>query len=149
LAIDDVRTMDMRIADSLIARRSPAILAAIVSAVTLLLAIIGTYGVLSYTIAQRRREIGIRMAVGAAPSTVLALVMKQGLQLTILGIVVGLAGAVGLNRVIASLLYGVAPTDPAAMVAVTTTIALAAAAACAVPGWRASRLDPNMALRGE
>ena len=119
LAIDDIRSMDTRIADSLVGRRSPAMLAAIVAGVALLLAAIGTYGVLSYTIAQRRREIGVRMALGAERSSVLVLVMKQGLQLTIIGVLVGLAGAFGLSRLMASLLYGVAPTDPATMAAVT------------------------------
>ena len=118
LAIDDIRSMDTRIAESLIARRSPALLAGIFAGVALLLAAIGTYGVLSYAVAQRRREIGIRMALGAARSSVLGLVMKQGLQLTIIGVLVGLAGAFGLGRLIASLLYDVAPTDPATMAAV-------------------------------
>ncbi len=149
LAIDDIRSMDTGIAESLIARRSPALLAGIVAGVALLLAAIGIYGALGYTIAQRRREIGIRLALGAERSSVLVLVMKQGLQLTIIGVLVGLAGAFGLSRLIASFLYGVAPTDAATMAAVIMTITLAAAVASGLPAWRASRLDPNTALREE
>jgi len=80
---------------------------------------------------------------------VFALVMKQGLQLTIIGVVIGVAGALGLNRLIASLLFGVQPTDGATLVAVTTTITLVATIACWLPAWRASRLDPNVVLRSD
>jgi putative ABC transport system permease protein len=115
----------------------------------LLLAAVGTYGVLSYTATERRREIGIRIALGSPRSSVLALVMKQGLQLTIFGIVIGVAGALGLNRLFASLLFGVQPTDPTTMAAVITTIMLVAAGACWLPAWRASRLDPTAVLRSD
>jgi predicted permease len=115
----------------------------------LLLAAIGTYGVLSYMVAERRREIGIRMALGADQSSVLGQVMKQGLTLTTIGIVVGLAGAFALNRLIASLLFGVQPTDTVTIVAVVATITLVAAIACALPAWRASRVDPNVVLRDD
>src|SRR4029077_15215751 len=108
-----------------------------------------TYGVLSNVATERRREIGIRIALGAARSSVLALVMKQGLQLTVIGVVVGLAGALGLNRLIGSVLFGVQPTDPATLAAVTMTITLVAAGACWLPAWRASRLDPNVVLRAD
>jgi predicted permease len=117
--------------------------------VALLLAAIGTYGVLSYAVAERRREIGIRMALGAAQSSVLTDVMKQGLVLTTVGILVGLAGAFAMNRVIASLLFGVQPTDPITMIAVVASISLVAAVACWLPAWRASRLDPNVVLRDD
>jgi ABC-type antimicrobial peptide transport system permease subunit len=113
----------------------------------LLLAAIGTYGVLSFIVAERRREIGIRMALGADQGSVLAQVMKQGLILTGVGVAVGLAGASGMNRVMASLLFDVQPTDPATMVTVVATIALVAAVACGLPAWRASRVDPNIVLR--
>jgi putative ABC transport system permease protein len=115
----------------------------------LLLAAIGTYGVLSYMVAERRREIGIRMALGADQGSVLGSIMKQGLTLTTIGIVVGLAGAFALNRLIAALLFGVQPTDPITMVGVVATITLVAAVACLLPAWRASRVDPNVVLRDD
>jgi predicted permease len=130
--------------------RRPRLLGQLLGAIAglaLLLAAIGTYGVLSYMVAERRREIGIRMALGADQGRVLALVMKQGLLLTTAGIVVGLAGAFALNRLIASLLFGVQPTDPATMVTVVATTTLVAATACWIPAWRASRVDPNVVLR--
>ena len=132
--------------------RRPRLLAQLLGAfagLALLLAAVGTYGVLSYMATERRREIGIRIALGAARSSVLALVMKQGLQLTIIGVVVGLAGALGLNRLIGSVLFGVQPTDPTTLTAVTMTITLVAAGACWLPAWRASRLDPNVVLRAD
>jgi ABC-type antimicrobial peptide transport system permease subunit len=132
--------------------RRPRLLAQLLggfAGLALLLAAIGTYGVLSYMVAERRREIGIRMALGAAQRSVLAQVMTQGLVLTAIGIVVGLAGAFGLNRLIASLLFGVQPTDPLTIAAVVATIALVAGVACWLPAWRASRLDPNIVLRQE
>jgi predicted permease len=132
--------------------RRPRLLAQLLggfAGLALLLAAIGTYGVLSYMVAERRREIGIRMALGADQGNVLAQVMKQGLTLTTIGIVVGLAGAFALNRLIASLLFGVQPTDVTTMVAVVATITLVAALACWVPAWRASRVDPNVVLRDD
>ena len=113
----------------------------------LLLAVIGTYGVLSYMVAERRREIGIRMALGADQGNVLAQVLKQGLMLTTVGVVAGLAGAFAMNRLIASMLYGVQPTDPATLIVVVATITLVAALACWLPAWRASRVDPIVVLR--
>lgn len=115
----------------------------------LLLAAIGTYGVLSYMVAERRREIGIRMALGADQGNVLSQVLKQGLTLTAIGIIAGLAGAFALTRFIASMLFGVQPTDPTTIVAVVGTITLVAAAACLLPAWRASRVDPNVVLRDD
>jgi putative ABC transport system permease protein len=130
--------------------RRPRLLAQLIGAfagLALLLAAIGTYGVLSYMVAERRREIGIRLALGADHSRVMGQIMKQGLVLTAVGLVVGLGGALGLNRLIASLLFGVQPTDAMTMVGVIATITLVAAVACWVPAWRASRLDPNVVLR--
>ena len=148
-AVPIVRLRDMEsvFADSI---RRPRLLAQLLGAfagLALLLAAVGTYGVLSYMATERRREIGIRMALGGARSSVVALVMKQGLQLTIIGVVVGLAGALWLNRLIASVLFGVQPTDPVTLAAVITTMTLVAAGACWLPAWRASRLDPSVVLR--
>jgi ABC-type antimicrobial peptide transport system permease subunit len=130
--------------------RRPRLLAQLVGAfgvLALLLAAIGTYGVLSYMVTERRREIGIRMALGANRSRVLVQVMTHGLFLTIIGVAAGLAGALGLNRLIASLLFGVQPTDSSTLAAVILTISLVAVVACWLPAWRASRLDPNVVLR--
>jgi predicted permease len=132
--------------------RRPRLLAQLLggfAGLALLLAAIGTYGVLSYMVAERRREIGIRMALGADQGSVLAQIMKQGLMLTTVGIVAGLAGAFALNRLIASLLFGVQPTDISTMVGVVATITLVAAVACWLPAWRASRVDPNVVLRDD
>jgi predicted permease len=142
-----LRDMDSVFAESI---RRPRLLAQLLGAfagLALLLAAVGTYGVLSYIATERRREIGIRLALGAAPSSVVTLVMKQGLQLALIGVIVGLAGAIGVNRLIASLLFGVQPSDPTTLAAVVTTITLVAAGACWLPAWRASRMDPTVVLR--
>jgi ABC-type antimicrobial peptide transport system permease subunit len=144
-----LRDMDTVFAESI---RRPRFLAQLLGAfagLALLLAAIGTYGVLSHMVTERRREIGIRIALGAGRSSVFGLVMKQGLQLTIIGVVIGVAGALGLNRLIASLLFGVQPTDGTTLVAVTATITLVATVACWLPAWRASRLDPSVVLRSD
>ena len=113
----------------------------------LLLAVVGTYGVLSFMVAERRREIGIRVAMGATRSSIVALVTKQGLVIVSIGLAVGLGGAFGLSRLLGSLLFGVGPTDPITVAAVMSTIAIVAALACGLPAWRAARLDPNVVLR--
>jgi predicted permease len=144
-----LRDMDAVFAESI---RRPRLLAQLLGAfagLALLLAAAGTYGVLSYMVTERRREIGIRMALGAARPSVIGLVMKQGLQSTVIGVAVGIAGAVGVNQMIAKLLFGVRPTDPTTFAAVIVTIALVAFIACWLPAWRASRLDPNVVLRAD
>jgi predicted permease len=150
-AVPVVRLRDMNgvFAESI---RRPRLLAQLLGAfagLALLLAAIGTYGVLSYMVTERRREIGIRMALGADQGSVLGEVMRHGLLLTTVGLVAGLAGAVALNRLIASLLFGVQPTDPITLVAVVATITLVAIVACVLPAWRASRVDPIVVLRDE
>ena len=119
------------------------------SALALLLSAVGTYGLLASMVAERRREIGIRLALGARPSTVLSGIVKQGLLLTMYGSALGLAGALALNRFVASLLFGVRPTDTTTFVAATATIAAVAAVASWLPAWRASRVDPIVTLRYE
>src|SRR4029079_9243857 len=144
-----LRDMESVFADSI---RRPRLLRQLLGAfagLALLLATVGTYGVLSYVATERRREIGIRIALGATRSSVLALVMKQGLQLAIIGVVLGLAGALGLNRLIASALFGVQPADITTLAAVIMTITLVAAGACWLPAWRASRFDPSVVLRSD
>ena len=113
----------------------------------LMMAVLGVYGVLAFMVAERRHEIGIRMAIGATRREIVALVLKQGLVVTAIGLAAGVAGALSVNRLAASLLFGIGPTDPITVAAVTGTVAVVAALACALPAWRASRLDPLIALR--
>jgi ABC-type antimicrobial peptide transport system permease subunit len=113
----------------------------------LLLAALGTYGVLSYLVTERRREIGIRMALGAKRGTVLRSVLGYGLKLTSIGLLAGLAGALALTRLMETLLFGVRPTDPATLLSVAVVITLVVVFACLVPAHRATRVDPFAALR--
>jgi ABC-type antimicrobial peptide transport system permease subunit len=119
------------------------------AALALLLAAIGTYGVLSYLVSERRQEIGIRMALGAERSTLLGMVMKHGLRLALVGLLLGLAGAIAVTRLMQTLLFNVRPADPSTMVAVAAVIAAVALIACYVPARRATRVDPLTALRAE
>ena len=115
----------------------------------LLLAAIGTYGVLSYVVTQQQREIGIRMALGAERAMVLRDVMGYGLKLTCVGLVAGLAGAIGLTRFMETLLFGVRASDPATLASVVAVITAVAVAASLVPAVRATRVDPIVALKDE
>jgi predicted lysophospholipase L1 biosynthesis ABC-type transport system permease subunit len=149
LAIDDLRSMDTRIADSLIARRSPALLAGIFAGVALLLAAIGTYGVLSYAVAQRRREIGIRMALGAQTRQIGLQFFSLGLRLLAAGTILGLIGAWMAGRAMQSVLFGV-PTLPfAALFATALVVGIVSLVACLIPARRATKVDPMVALRAE
>jgi ABC-type antimicrobial peptide transport system permease subunit len=150
-AVPVVRLRDM---DSVFAEaiRRPRLLAQLLAAfagLALLLAVLGTYGVLSYMVAERRREIAIRIALGAVRTRVLTQILKQGLQVTVMGILIGLAGALALNRLIASLLFGVQPTDALTITLVIAAITAAAVFASWLPAWRASRVDPNLVLRDD
>jgi predicted permease len=150
-AVPVVRLRDM---DSVFAEaiRRPRLLAQLLAAfagLALLLAVLGTYGVLSCMVAERRREIAIRIALGAVRTRVLTQILKQGLQVTVMGILIGLAGALALNRLIASLLFGVQPTDALTITLVIAAITAAAVFASWLPAWRASRVDPNLVLRDD
>jgi ABC-type antimicrobial peptide transport system permease subunit len=144
-----LREMEDVFAEAISRPRLLAQLIGAFAALSLLLAAIGTYGVLSYIVAERRREIGIRLALGADRAGVLTHVMRQGLLLTLIGVFAGLAGALGINRLVASLLFGIQPTDTPTMVGAAATISVVAAVACWLPAWRASRLDPNLVLRDD
>ncbi len=141
------REMESVFEESIQRPRLLAQLITIFAGLALLLAAIGIYGVLSYLVAERRREIGIRIALGADRANVIAQIMRRGLLLTATGGILGLIGVYSLNRLITSLLFGVQPTDAATGAIVITIIVTVAAVSCGLPAWRASRLDPNTVLR--
>jgi putative ABC transport system permease protein len=147
--ITAVATMDQIVAESVAAPRYQTMLLAAFGALGLLLAMVGIYGVISHGVSQRTHEIGVRMALGAARGDVLRMVMREGMLLALGGIVVGVAGALGLTRFLQSLLFEVKPTDPATFVGVAVALMLVAMAACYVPARRAMRVDPMVALRHE
>lgn len=149
LAVDNIRSMDTRVTDSLIARRSPALLAGIFAGVALLLAAIGTYGVLSYAVAQRTREIGIRMALGAQREQIGAQFLSLGLRLLAAGTIVGLIGAGLAGRAMQSVLFGVPTLPIAALFGTALVMSIVSLIACLIPARRASRVDPMVALRTE
>jgi predicted permease len=146
-AISDLRTLDEWRARSVQPRRTPATLLAIFGAVALVLSAIGIYGVLAFGVAQRVREFGIRQALGADRSSILSLVLTQGLRTTTAGLAIGLAGSFVLTRYLQSLLFGVAPHDMTVFGGVTVLLLCVAIAACYIPARRATRIDPMVALR--
>jgi predicted permease len=149
LAIDNLRSMDTRIAESLIARRSPALLAGIFAGVALLLAAIGTYGVLSYAVAQRRREIGIRMALGAQTRQIGTQFLSLGLRLLAAGTILGLIGAWLAGRAMQSVLFDVPTLHIATLLGTALVMTAVSLVACLIPTRRATRVDPMVALRYE
>jgi predicted permease len=149
LPIIQMRDMEGVFADSVSRQRFLSLLLGIFAGVALLLAAIGTYGVLSYLVTERQREIGIRVALGASAAGIVRLVMRQGMTITVTGIVLGIFGALGLARVTQSLLFGVSPTDPATYIGVGSLILVVAMLACLIPAQRAVRVDPLVAIRNE
>jgi ABC-type antimicrobial peptide transport system permease subunit len=149
LPIIQLRTMEDVIGASVTRQRFLSLLLGIFAAVALTLAAIGTYGILSYMVTERQREIGIRMALGADNGQVMRMIMGQGLAIAAIGILIGIAGAYALSRLTASLLYGVSPSDPLTFVTVAGVITIVAAAACLVPTRRAMRVDPLEAIRAD
>ena len=147
--IYDIKTMDQRLSESLARRRFAMFALGLFAAVAMLLAAVGIYGVMSYSVTQRTREIGIRMALGAPTSGVLRLIVGQGMLLAGVGVVIGLAGAVATTRLMASLLYGISATDPTTFVAIGVLLASIALLACYIPARRATKVDPMVALRYE
>ena len=149
LPIFNVKTMEDVVAASIGSRRLSTLLFSVFAGVALLLAAVGTYGVMAYTVTQRTRELGIRIALGAQRYDVLRLVVLQGMRFVVAGIVLGLIGVFVCTRLLQSLLFGVGATDLPTMLAVTLILGVAAFIACLLPARRASRVDPIEALRSE
>jgi len=149
LPVSKVRTMERVIAESTARQNFNMLLLTIFAATALLLAAIGIYGLMAYSVEQRTQEIGIRMALGAGSQDMLRLVIVQGLRLAGIGMAIGLAAAFGLTRLLSSLLFGVKATDPLAFGVVVVTLAAVAGIATYIPARRATRIDPVIALRYE
>jgi predicted permease len=145
----DLKTMNERYAESFAHPRFRAIIMGALAGLALLLAAIGVYGVLAQLVSQRTREIGIRMALGAERRDVMRLVLRQGAQVTALGVIIGVFAAFSLTKFLAGMLFGVTPTDPGTFAAVIIVLLAMALAACYVPARRATRVDPQVALRHE
>ena len=149
LPVEDMRTVPQQIRDNVFLDRFISVLAAAFACLATLLAAVGLYGVLAYTVSQRTREIGLRMALGAAPGRVRAMVLRQVGVMVIVGGAIGLAAAVGVGQLAQSLLFELKGWDPAVLAASAVTLALVALGAGFIPAHRASRVEPMTALRYE
>jgi predicted lysophospholipase L1 biosynthesis ABC-type transport system permease subunit len=149
LPVASVATLERIVEDSMVRHSFTMLALVIAAAVALMLGAIGLYGVISYLVAQRTREIGLRMALGANPRSVLRMVVGQGLRLAGLGLVLGLVGALALTRLMTGLLYGTSPTDPVTFAAVVGVLALVAFLASWLPARRAALIDPARSLQAE
>jgi ABC-type antimicrobial peptide transport system permease subunit len=147
--VTEIMTVDQILAESIGDQRFYMRILGIFAGIAVALAVVGIYGVMSYFVSERTHEIGIRVALGALPSDVLALVGKLGLKLTLIGVAIGIGLAVGLTRLIAGFLVGVKSTDPVTYAAVSVVLLSVALLACYIPARRAARVDPMVALRYE
>jgi putative ABC transport system permease protein len=144
-----VQTMTAALDERLIPRRIPMMIVMVFAGTALLLATLGVYGVFAYTVAKRTHEIGVRVALGGTPRSIYGLILGQAASVIALGVIVGTAGALAVNRVIATQLYNVEPTDPAVLATVVAVIAAVGLVASLVPARRGARIDPMVALRDE
>jgi len=146
LPLYSVRTMADRMNETLADRRTPMVVAITFAVVALFLAAIGIYGVLAYQVSQRRKEIGIRLALGSDARRIFGLIVREGMALMAAGLVVGLAGAIAIRRTLEAQLYGVGALDPVVLGSVGVMLAAVAFTACSLPARRATRIDPMVAL---
>jgi predicted permease len=149
LTIDNVATMERRLSDSVAQPRFYAVVLGIFAAVAMILATVGIYGIMAYSVSQRTREIGIRMALGADRYEVLGLILRQGVSLTAIGVIAGLGAAFAVTRYLQKMLFGLGPSDPSTFVEVSLLLGAIAILACYLPARRATRVDPLLALRYE
>ncbi len=149
LPIGRLETMDVTISGSVVQPRFYTLLLTVFGSVAMVLAAVGTYGTMAYSVGRRSREVGVRMALGAGPGSVLGLIVGQGMKVTAIGIVLGVGGALALSRFIEGFVFGVTPTDPATFAAVAGVLALVSLLACYVPARRAAKLDPALTLRSD
>jgi putative ABC transport system permease protein len=147
--VSDIRPLEELAAEAVAQQRFAMMLLGVFAALALVLAAVGIYGVMAYSVTQRSHEIGIRMALGAERKDILRLVVGQGLSLTAVGVVLGLAGAFALTRFLASMLYEVRPSDPTILGVVSVLLACVGLLACYIPARRATKVDPMVALRYE
>jgi ABC-type antimicrobial peptide transport system permease subunit len=147
----DARTMKQTLEgqNGLSVFRTGATVAAEIGAIALILAVVGIYGIVSFSAAQRTREIGIRMALGGSARDVIGLILQQGVRMVLAGLGIGLLAALGITRVMTRLLVGVSPSDPLTYITVALLLTAVALAACWIPARRATHVDPNIALRYE
>lgn len=141
--------MEEILADSVAQPRFYASLTGLFATLALLMAAVGVYGVISYSVGRRMKEFGIRIALGAEPSSILGIVIREGVVTTVIGIVIGIALSLAVTRLLSNQLFGVAPEDPRIFGLTSLILMLSALAACWVPAWRAARVDPAITLRCE
>jgi ABC-type antimicrobial peptide transport system permease subunit len=149
LALSFVMTLDQIVANSVAQPRFYMTLLATFAGVAVALSAVGIYGVIAYLVGQRAREIGIRLALGASPRTVIAMIVREGAAMTAAGIAIGLVGSFLLTRLMGALLFEVTPGDPITYAIVTALLAVVAFAASCIPALRAARVDPSLAMRSE
>jgi putative ABC transport system permease protein len=149
LAIFNVKTLERVVSDSIAQPRFNMVLLGIFAGLALILASVGIYGVMSYSVTQRTQELGVRIALGAQRRDIFSLVLKQGIILALIGVGIGLAAAIGLSKVVASVLYGISATDPVTFISVAVIMIAVALVACFFPARKATKVDPLTAMRYE